>query len=141
MIYCPVPPDYDLPGCQAGPCPNPPDKRVKRCKNIPFCKNGEPVTDNCIEKPKTPPPPIDAAVDDVTMVSGKARIRINRGMKHGVTTDWTGHLVTASGKMVANSSFKVISVATATSKAEVDLTTDQVNANRRVKLLPPPLPP
>jgi hypothetical protein len=136
--FCPVPPDYDLPACQKGPCPNPPDKRVKKCKGkVPFCKPGDPVTDQCIEKPPEPPKPIRGEVLNANASGGKTTITINRGTTQGIDRGWRGRLLTPAGKVFPSSDFVVKSVGTKTATAEVNLTTDQVDANKTVELLPP----
>jgi hypothetical protein len=138
---CPAPPDINNPACwNSMECPNPPDRRVKKCpaskwpkcdikapdQNNPNCDNAtaDPITGRVIKN--------EVQGNDVL-------ITIAVGKDQGVATGWKGHLLRGdSDTPMDGGDVQVIHVGKRETLGKVHLTTDVISANPRVKLTPPP---
>jgi hypothetical protein len=121
------------------PCPTPPDRRVKSCpkKAWPKCdlKAKDENNPNCD----------DAAADPVTgrVIKNEVQgsdviITIAAGTDQGVSKGWAGKVMRGdSDTPMEGGEVMVIRVGKRETVGKVHLTTDQISANPRVKLIPP----
>jgi hypothetical protein len=140
---CPTPPDINIPACLATmECPNPPDRRVKKCPaskwpKCPDIKAPDPLNPNCDNA--VAEPVIGKVIknevqgNDVLITIGAA------GTDKGVATNWKGHVLRGdSDTPIDGGDVLVIHVGKRETLGKVHMTTDQISANPRVKLTPPP---
>jgi hypothetical protein len=138
---CPTPPDINVQACLATmPCPNPPDRRVKACKPTqwPKCdiKNPDPNNPNCDNATADP---VTGRVIKNEVQGSDVIITVAAGTDQGVAKGWTGRVLRGdSDTPVDGGDVTVIRVGKRETVGKVHLTTDQVAANPRVKLSPPP---
>lgn len=139
---CPDPPDVNNPACwNTMPCPNPPDRRVKACPKAKWPKcidinNPDPQNPNCDDATA---PPVTGRVIKNEIQNGETLITIAAGSDQGVSKAWKGHVLRGdSDTPMDGGDVVVIRVGKRETIGKVHLTTDQVSANPRVKLTPPP---
>ncbi|WP_428268849.1 hypothetical protein [Haliangium sp.] len=116
--------------------------RGRRCRRPPR-RTGRPPR----RPPSESPPEQDAVVAvpenglrarviGIRATGEGTRITINRGSAHGVAKGWSGQVVNAKGKAIADGRFTVVSVKAQESYATVRATPDAVTAAARVVLKP-----
>lgn len=130
-------PDINIASCRkVMPCPEPPDSRVRDCKGkVPVCAEGAPPSTTCLPPP--PAKPVKATIVLVSQKGSRVEIKMDRGQDYKVDKGWSGKLLDSRGRAVPESDFVVTKVSKRESWGMVDLTTDQVNAARKVLLSPP----
>jgi hypothetical protein len=139
---CPDPPDVNNSACwNSMPCPNPPDRRVKACPKAKWPKcidinNPDPQNPNCDDATA---PPVTGRVIKNEIQNGETLITVAAGSDQGVSKAWKGHVLRGdSDTPMDGGDVVVIRVGKRETIGKVHLTTDQVSANPRVKLTPPP---
>jgi hypothetical protein len=139
---CPDPPDVNNSACwNTMPCPNPPDRRVKACPKAKWPKcldinNPDPQNPNCDDATA---PPVTARVIKTEIQQNDTIITIAAGTDQGVSKAWKGHVLRAdSDSPMDGGDVIVIRVGKRETIGKAHLTTDQISANPRVKLIPPP---
>lgn len=135
---CPDPPDVTNPACWATmPCPNPPNRNVKACTKFPPCsdfKNPDPLNPNCDNAT-----PVIARVIKTEVQGSNTLITIAAGSDQNVGKGWRGSVLRGDSETtVDGGDVMVIRVGKRETLGKVGLTTDQVRANPRVRLTPPP---
>ncbi|HEY0195476.1 MAG TPA: hypothetical protein VGC42_30385 [Kofleriaceae bacterium] len=137
---CPTPPDITNPVCQATmECPNPPDRRVKRCKNVfPKCKdptNPDANNPNCDDAKV---PPVVGRIIGVSDSSSGVVITIGAGTNSHIGKDWKAVVLRGdSDSPLAGGDVTVVRVDKGVTVGKVHLTIDQVSANSKVRLSAP----
>ncbi|MEP6862253.1 MAG: hypothetical protein ABJE66_16635 [Deltaproteobacteria bacterium] len=139
---CPDPPDVNNSACwNTMPCPNPPDRRVKSCPKAKWPKcldinNPDPQNPNCDDATA---PPVTARVIKTEIQQNDTIITIAAGSDQGVSKAWKGHVLRAdTDTPMDGGDVTVIRVGKRETIGKAHLTTDQISANPRVKLIPPP---
>ena len=139
---CPDPPDVNNSACwNTMPCPNPPDRRVKACPKAKWPKcidinNPDPQNPNCDDATA---PPVTGRVIKTEIQQNDTIITVAAGSDQGVSKAWKGHVLRGdSDTPMDGGDVTVIRVGKRETIGKVHLTTDQVTANPRVKLIPPP---
>jgi hypothetical protein len=139
---CPDPPDVNNSACwNTMPCPNPPDRRVKACPKAKWPKcldinNPDPQNPNCDDATA---PPVTARVIKTEIQQNDTIITIAAGTDQGVSKAWKGHVLRAdTDSPMDGGDVTVIRVGKRETIGKAHLTTDQISANPRVKLIPPP---
>ncbi|GEM_PF-1004648 len=139
---CPDPPDVNNSACwNTMPCPNPPDRRVRSCPKSKWSKcmdinNPDPQNPNCDDATA---PPVTGRVIKNEVQGSDTIITIAAGSDQGVSKAWKGHVLRGDGDATMDGGeVIVIRVGKRETVGKVHLTTDQVSANPRVKLTPPP---
>jgi hypothetical protein len=139
---CPDPPDVNNSACwNTMPCPNPPDRRVKACPKAKWPKcldinNPDPQNPNCDDATA---PPVTARVIKTEIQQNDTIITIAAGSDQGVSKAWKGHVLRAdTDTPMDGGDVTVIRVGKRETIGKAHLTTDQISANPRVKLIPPP---
>ena len=139
---CPDPPDKENPACwNSMPCPKPPDRRIRSCKTSAFPKcldinNPDPNNPNC---DNATAPPVTARVIKNEVQGGDVLVTVAAGSDQGVSKTWKGHMLRGdSDSPMDGGDVTVIRVGKRETIGKVHLTTDQIAANPRVKLVPPP---
>jgi len=139
---CPDPPDVNNAACwNSMPCPNPPDRRVKACPKAKWPKcmdinNPDPQNPNCDDATA---PPVTGRVIKNEVQGGDVLITIAAGTDQGVSKAWKGRVLRGdTDTPMEGGDVVVIRVGKRETIGKVHLTTDQVSANPRVKLTPPP---
>lgn len=135
---CPDPPDVTNSACwDKMPCPNPPNRNVKACTKWPPCpdyKNPDPQNPNCDTAL-----PVIARVIKNEVQGSDVLITIAAGSDQMVAKGWRGTVLRGdSESAIEGGEVIVIRVGKRETLGKVRLTTDQVGANPRVKLTPPP---
>lgn len=135
---CPDPPDVANPVCwKTMPCPNPPKREVLACTTWPPCpdyKNPDPNNPRCDERL-----PVIARVIKNEVQGSDVLITIAAGSDQLVEKGWRGTVLRGdSENPVEGGEVVVIRVGKRETLGKVRLTTDQISANPRVKLSPPP---
>jgi hypothetical protein len=139
---CPKKPSIDIEACHATmPCPNPPDKRVRACKpsNWPPCNKlaPDPNNPNC----DAPPEPIITRITKYEVVGNEVQVTIGVGSNQGVGKNWKATFITgddARSKSVSGGEITIKNVDKSRTTGVTRLTPTQVDANKNVKLYPPP---
>jgi hypothetical protein len=139
---CPDPPDVNNSACwNTMPCPNPPDRRVKSCPKSKWSKcldinNPDPQNPNCDDATA---PPVTGRVIKNEVQGSDVLITIAAGTDQGVSKAWKGRVLRGDGDTpMEGGDVVVIRVGKRETIGKVHLTTDQISANPRVKLTPPP---
>ena len=139
---CPEPPDVNNSACwNTMPCPNPPDRRVRACPKSKWPKcldinNPDPQNPNCDDATA---PPVTARVIKTEIQQNDTIITIAAGTDQGVSKAWKGHVLRAdTDSPMDGGDVTVIRVGKRETIGKAHLTTDQISANPRVKLIPPP---
>jgi hypothetical protein len=141
---CPDPPDVNKVACQRTmACPKPADRRVADClrhaeQNWPPCnlQARDPNNPRCDHATA---PPVTARIINLRVQGRTVLITIAAGADQGITRDWTGHVLRGdSTSELDGGTVTLIRVAKRDTLGKVHLTTDQLSANPRVKLTPPP---
>lgn len=134
-------PDAENPACwPTMKCPlDKPDTRITDCTpdKFPPCNPAAPAGNpNC--KPKA----IVARVQKNQLGSGGLEISIPAGSEQLVTKQWTAFVLQGmqGDNRLPNGAVKILRVDRTTTKGVVQLTTDQIRLNPRVKLVPPKQP-
>jgi hypothetical protein len=138
---CPAVPDVNIPACLAiMECPNPADRRVKKCTaaKFPRCAdpaNPDPANPNC-DNIKIPP-----AVGKIiakTIQGSEVIITIAAGSTQGVQPNWGGVVLRGtSDDPLAGGTVTVVRVDKGVTVGKVKLTSDQLSQNPRVRLSAP----
>jgi hypothetical protein len=138
---CPNPPDINNPVCQATmECPNPPDRRVRKCTASKFMKcqdpkNPDPANPNC-DNIKVPP--VVGRIIGNNVSGSDVIITIGAGTNSGIQKNWAAHVLRGdSDQPLAGGDVTVIRVDKGITIGKVRLTTDQLQANPRVRLAAP----
>lgn len=138
---CPTPPSIEIEACwDKMPCPNPPDRRVKKCtkEKFPRCpdiKNPDPNNPNC-DNAKAEP--VKARVLKPEVAGNEVTITIATGSDAGVAKGWKGQVLRGDSESpLSGGDFVVFRVDKKVSVGKVRLTVDQINANPWVRLSPP----
>jgi hypothetical protein len=124
------------------PCPNPPDKKFKKCtpKNWPPCDPTKMDMTNPNCESYRPPDVIAEVTDAQPAGGGQLTITIGAGSKSGIDRGWTGVVLDANSKPIAKGGgFTIISVTSVASIAKVKLEIDAVQ-NAKVRLSAPRRP-
>ncbi len=139
---CPDPPDINNSACWATmPCPNPPDRRVKACPKSKWPKcmdinNPDPQNPNCDDATA---PPVTGRVIKNEVQGSDVLVTVAAGSDQGVSKAWKGHVLRGdTDTPMEGGEVTVIRVGKRETLGRVHLTTDQISANPRVKLTPPP---
>ena len=139
---CPEPADKENPACWATmACPKPPDRRIRSCKATAFSKcldinNPDPDNPNC---DNATAPPVTARVIKNEVQGGDVLVTVAAGSDQGVNKNWKGHVLRGdTDTAMDGGDVTVIRVGKRETIGKVHLTTDQISANPRVKLVPPP---
>src|SRR3569623_1822287 len=139
---CPDPPDVNNSACwNTMPCPNPPDRRVKACPKSKWPKcmdinNPDPQNPNCDDATA---PPVTGRVIKTEIQQNDTIVTVAAGSDQGVSKAWKGHVLRGdSATPMDGGEVTVIRVGKRETIGKVHLTTDQISANPRVKLIPPP---
>lgn len=140
---CPDPPDVNNSACwNKMPCPTPPDRRVNACPKSKWPKcmninNPDSQNPNCDDATA---PPVTARVIKTEVQGSDTIITIAAGLDQGVTTAWKGHVLRGDGDAPMDGGEVIVIrvVGKRETLGKVHLTTDQISANPRVKLTPPP---
>lgn len=140
---CPDPPDVNNSACwNKMPCPTPPDRRVIACPKSKWPKcmninNPDSQNPNCDDATA---PPVTARVIKTEVQGSDTIITIAAGLDQGVTTAWKGHVLRGDGDAPMDGGEVIVIrvVGKRETLGKVHLTTDQISANPRVKLTPPP---
>jgi hypothetical protein len=135
---CPDPPDPQNPACWDKVCPNPPTSRAKACKlkDFPPCDKANPDPENpkCLQKAA----PVTGRVIKAEVQGSDTLITIAVGEDQGVVKGWTGRVLRGdSDNPIDGGDVTVIRSGKRETLGKTHLTTDQINANPRVKLSPP----
>lgn len=135
---CPDPPDVMNSACWATmPCPNPPNRNVKACTKFPPCpdyKNPDPLNPNCDFAM-----PVIARVIKTEVQGSDVLITIAAGGDQNVGKGWRGSVLRGESETaMEGGEVTVIRVGKRETLGRVRLTVDQVGANPRVRLTPPP---
>jgi hypothetical protein len=138
---CPTPPSVDIPSCRdTMDCPDPPDRRIKKCTKdkFPECDGakldkGNPKCDGY--RPK----PIDGKILKATVDGSNVEIVFSPCAEKGVEVGWTGKIMRGeTATPLPGGDFTVTSAGKREGcKAKVKLNQDTVNSNLRVKVYPP----
>jgi hypothetical protein len=141
---CPTPPNIELPACQASmDCPNPPDRRVKKCvmdkghkwPKCPDPRNPDPANPNCDD---IKIPPVVGRIIGSSIQGSEVIVTIGAGGNSGIAPNWTAHVLRGDGdQLLAGGEIKVVRVDKAVTVGKTKLTADQLLANPRVKLSAP----
>lgn len=141
---CPSPPNVELPACQQTmECPNPPDRRVKKCviekaRKWPKCpdpRNPDPANPNCDD---IKVPPVLGRVIGTSIQGSEVIVTIGAGSNSGIAPNWTAHILSGgSDQPLAGGEIKIVRVDKAVTVGKVRLTADQLLANPRVRLAAP----
>ena len=120
-------------------CPNPPDRRVKKCKTVfPACKdpkNPDPANPNC-DNIKIPP--VIARIIGNNISGQDVIVTIAAGTNSGVQKSWGATVLRGdSDQPLAGGEVTVIRVDKGVTVGKVRLSTDQLAANSRVRLSAP----
>jgi hypothetical protein len=133
-------PDPTYEDCWGKVCPNPPTMRSTACMRTPSvfppCDKTHPDMDNynCTLKA----PPKVARVIAVSVQGNDVVITLGIGSDEGVGTDWKGNVLRGDSEaLLDGGGLTIIRVDHKKTYAKARLTTDQVNANQKVKLSPP----
>src|SRR3569833_2009581 len=139
---CPDPPAVNTSACwNTMPCPNPPDRRVKACPKSKWPKcmdinNPDPQNPNCVDATA---PPVTGRVIKTEIQQNDTIVTVAAGSDQGVSKAWKGHVLRGdSDTPMDGGEVTVIRVGKRETIGKVHLTTDQISANPRVKLIPPP---
>ncbi len=139
---CPTPPDPEIPSClESMPCPNPADRKFKKCKSVDFppCKAAMPVED----KKKNPncdrfcPPDVIAEVTNEVPDGDNTTITINAGKSDGVDKGWTGELLDENDTPIRGSKFTVSVATNPASVAKVKVAASAIPEGARVRMKAP----
>lgn len=137
---CPAVPDINIDACHATmPCPNPPDRRVKKCTGkFPKCpdyRNPDPNNPNC-DNAKAEP--VKGRIIKPDVSGNQVIITINKGSEQGVQKGWKGQILRgdtesplAGGEFIVQRADKNVCV------GRITLTVDQITTNPFVRLSPP----
>jgi hypothetical protein len=141
---CPAPPNVELPACQlVMDCPNPPDRRVKKCiadkvRKWPKCadpRNPDPNNPNCDD---IKIPPVLGRIIGTSIQGSEVIVTIGAGSNSGVAPNWTAHVLAGTSENpLAGGQVTVVRVDKAVTVGKVRLTADQLLANPRVRLAAP----
>jgi hypothetical protein len=155
--YCPASPPPNWVGCK-GKCPEPPDPNNKACWDR-VCPT-PPTTESrmCMSNPKKyfppcPDPnnpdldnpncprsrsPVTTRVVNIAVQGSDVLVTIPIGSEKGVTTDWKGQILRGSSDTpLDGGEVVIVRVTNKASLGKVHLTADQINANQKIKLIPP----
>jgi len=137
---CPTPPDINVPSCQATmPCPNPPDRRVKSCKASQWQKCNlaapDPQNPNC---DNAKPDPVVARVIKYEVQGNDTIITLGAGSAQAIQKSWKAYVLRGdSDQPMSGGDVFLVRVDKTLTVGRVHLTTDQIKANDRVKLIAP----
>ncbi len=139
---CTDPPDPANEACWDKVCPNPMTKRSKACmrpgtkEKFPACDRAAPDPENW--KCDLKDPPVVGKVIGNSVQGGEVTITIAVGTDQNIKEGWTGRVLRGdSDNPLDGGEVRVIRVGKRETVGKVKLTTDQVQANPRVKLSPP----
>jgi hypothetical protein len=139
---CPDPPDVNNSACwNSMPCPTPPDRRVRACPKSKWGKcldinNPDANNPNCDDATA---PPVTGRVIKNEIQGTDTLITVAAGSDQGVGKTWKGHVLRGdTDSPMDGGDVVIIRVGKRETIGKVHLTTDQVGANPRVKLTPPP---
>jgi hypothetical protein len=116
----PAIPDVEPPADPV-PCPNDPSRMQPNCEDAP--------------PPKVDPIPARVVKFQVSG-SGAVIITVDKGKNAGIEQGWVGKVVNSAGKTVDGGEFKVTKVTSGEAVGKVQLSVDQIRANRKVVLTP-----
>ncbi len=138
---CPNPPDINNSDCwDKIPCTNPPDRRLKKCKLTDFPKcpdinNPDPQNPNC-DNAKAPP--VNGRVMKTEVKDNDLLITIAGGSQQGVKKGWRAYVLRGSSEEpLSGGDVVIIRIDKTSTLGRVKLTPDQIQANSRVKIVPP----
>ena len=97
--------------------------------------------DHLPETPKTNVAPITARVIKHDVIDTRVLVVIEVGRKRGVDKQWTARVVREDGQPIAGGSCTIVRIDDTRTLCTVRLTADQVAANPRVRIDPPPVTP
>jgi hypothetical protein len=121
-------------------CPNPPDRKVKKCTAAKFPKcadprNPDPANPNC-DNIKIPP--VMGRVINSSIQGSEVIVTIAAGTNSGVQSNWNAQVMRGdSDQPLAGGTITVIRVDKAVTVGKAKLTADQLLANPRVRLSAP----
>jgi hypothetical protein len=142
---CPTPADVRIVACQATmPCPSPPDRRVAACSPSawPACDlahrdRGNPNCDHASS------PPVIARILRTDLRSGDSDVfvTIGAGKQQGLSLRWTARVVRGDDQApLPGGAITLVRVDDKVTYGKVKLTSDQLQHDTRVELLPPTEP-
>ena len=138
---CPAVPDVNIAACQAiMECPNPPDRRVKKCTSPKFPKcadpaNPDPANPNC-DGIKVPP--AIGRIIAKSIQGNEVIITIGAGSAQGVQQNWVGTVLRGdTNEPLAGGGITVVRIDKGVTVGKVKLTADQLLQNPRVRLSAP----
>lgn len=139
---CTEPPDPANEACWDKVCPNPMTKRSKACmrpgmkEKFPPCDRANPDPENW--KCDLKDPPVIGRVIGNQVSGNEVNITIAVGTDQNVKDGWKAHVLRGdSDSPLDGGEVRVIRVGKRETLGKVKLTTDQIQANPRVKLSPP----
>jgi hypothetical protein len=124
-------------------CPNPADRRVKKCildkvhkwPKCPDPRAPDPNNPNCDD---IKVPPVLGRIIGTSIQGTEVIVTIGAGSNSGIEPTWTAHVLSgATNQPLAGGEVKVIRVDKAVTVGKVHLTPDQLLANPRVRLAAP----
>jgi hypothetical protein len=145
-------PDRTNPDCEGVPdpvapepekvCPNPqkPDRTIKDCvQYFPQCDvyDVDELNPNCDGVPEEVYPPVAVELTSEKKSGDKVEIIIPLGSDDGVEIGQQGEFLDASGKVIENSGFTVLSVKPRTCTAKTKLSEAMVRKNKTVRIYIP----
>ncbi|MBA3541397.1 MAG: hypothetical protein H0T79_17425, partial [Deltaproteobacteria bacterium] len=84
-----------------------------------------------------PPEPFVANILSVTIAGSDSIITIDAGADRGLTKEWHGVMLTAEGSVSPGRAYVILRVDRRSTTGRVQLTHDQIQPYRRVRLIPP----
>jgi hypothetical protein len=84
------------------------------------------------------PPQKARVVKFVVAAAGGLVITVDKGKNQGIEAGWKGQVLNSSGRPLQGGDFVISKVRGGEAEGKVSLSVDQINANNRVQLSPPP---
>jgi hypothetical protein len=132
-LRCPHPPDVNNPACWATmPCPDPPDRRVKKCpRKLSPCGPGS--SDECVHTA-----PVFGRIIAHVVVDPNVVITIGQGSSAGVALDWRATVLAGdSDQPLAGGEVTIVRVTKNVTVGKVRLGDAELQDNARVRFSPP----